>query len=257
MALLWSVLNPTALIAIAFVAGALLLFTRLWRLGRLLAGASAMVLIALVALPVGDWIVAPLERRYAVPETLPDNVAGIIVLGGAIDTRQTGLVGLVSLNARGERIIAFVDLARRYPRARLVYTGGSVPTKGGERSEAELALPLLVLLGVPRERIILETRSQSTYENAAFSRDIVKPAAGERWILVTSALHMPRAVGAFRRAGWGVLPFPVDHRQGGNDGGRGFSLSARLGLVDAASREWASLILYYVQDKTDRVLPAR
>lgn len=257
MALLWSILNPTAVIGIAVVTGAIFLFTRLWRLGRALAGTAAIALLALVALPVGDWLVAPLERRFAVPEVLPDNVAGIIVLGGAIDTRQTGLIGQVSLNARGERIVAFVDLARRYPLARLVYTGGSAPTSDAEKSEAELALPLLLLLGVPRERIALETRSQSTSENAAFSRDIVKPKAGERWILVTSALHMPRAVGAFRRAGWTVLPFPVDHRQGGNEGGNGFSLSARLGLIDAASREWASLILYYFQDKTDRVLPAR
>ena len=79
-----------------------------------------------------------------------------------------------------------------------------------EGREADYLYPLLDSFGVPRERVTLENRSRNTYENAVFAKELAKPKPGERWLLVTSALHMPRAIGCFRRAGFPVEAYPVD-----------------------------------------------
>ena len=62
-------------------------------------------------------------------------------------------------------------------------------------------------LGLEEGRVIYEDRSRNTTENAEFSRDIARPRPEETWLLITSAFHMPRAVGCFRRVGWNVVPF--------------------------------------------------
>lgn len=106
-------------------------------------------------------------------------------------------------------------LARRYPQARLVFTGGSGNLGGGSPSESEIVGRYADPMGLPRTRLILEDRSRNTRENAAFTADMVKPKPGERWLLVTSAWHMPRAIGCFRQAGFAVIAYPVDYRTGG------------------------------------------
>ncbi len=115
---------------------------------------------------------------------------------------------------------------------------------------------MLIALGIAEHRLILETKSRDTAENAALSRDLVKPKPGETWVLITSALHMPRAVGVFRKAEWRVIPYPVDFRHlGEGDEGFGLNLGRGLTLLNSAAREWLSLAHYYVTGKIDRLLP--
>jgi uncharacterized SAM-binding protein YcdF (DUF218 family) len=57
--------------------------------------------------------------------------------------------------------------------------------------------------------VVIDTRPKNTFENALFSKELTKARVGQRWILVTSAYHMPRAIGAFRAAGFQVEPWPV------------------------------------------------
>jgi len=254
---LWIVVNPANILTAFLVLGALLLFTRWRRTGRLFVAIAALGAFAIAYLPLAVWVMTPLETRFPPPERLPAAVAGIVVLGGALDTRQTNRFGQPALNGRAERITAFVELARRYPEAKLVYSGGSGLIQDETKSEAEIAKPLLASLGVAEARLVLETKSRDTHENAAFTRDIVKPAAGETWILVTSAAHMPRAVGVFRKAGWTVVPFPVDYRYlGEGDDAFGRNLGRGLNLLSAALREWLSLAHYYLSGRSDEFLPA-
>jgi uncharacterized SAM-binding protein YcdF (DUF218 family) len=253
---LWIVFNPANVLTGLLVLGALLLFTRWKRTGRFCVVLAALSALAVAYAPVAEWAMRPLETRFRQPETLPTNVAGIVVLGGAIDTRQTNRFGQPALNGRAERIAAFVDLARRYPSAKLVYSGGSGLIQDESKSEAEVARPMLVSMGVAEQRLILETKSRDTHENAAFTRDLVKPAPGEVWILVTSASHMPRAVGTFRKAGWAVLPYPVDFRHlGEGDEAFGRNLGRGLYLLQAALRDWLSLAHYRLSGRTDSLLP--
>ena len=103
----------------------------------------------------------------------------------------------------------------------------------------------------------MERRSRNTLENAEFSKALVAPKAGERWLLVTSAFHMPRSVGLFRKAGFAVEPYPVDWRVGGRDDLLSFTNIALdgLGRTDAAMREWMGLIAYRATGKIDELLP--
>ena len=253
----WLVVNPANVLTALLVLGVLLLFTRWRRTGRFFVLLSALLALFIAYAQPGEWLMAPLEERFAAPARLPEKVAGIIVLGGAIDTRQSNRFGQVALNGRAERITGFVDLARRYPEAKLVYSGGAGLITEEQKSEAEHAKPLLLTLGVPEARLILETKSRDTHENALMSREIVKPAPGEVWILVTSANHMPRAMGTFRKLGWNVIPYPVDFRRlGEGDEAFGRNLGRGLNLLTVALREWLSLAHYYFAGRIERLLPA-
>jgi uncharacterized SAM-binding protein YcdF (DUF218 family) len=249
---LWLIVNPANALTALLVLGALLLFTPRWRIGRMFVSVGAVSALIIAYCPLEILLMRPLQSRFPPPAHLPDRVAGIVVLGGAVDTRQSRL-GRVALNSRAERLTAFVDLARRYPEAKLVYTGGA---SNEPQSEAEIAKPLLLMLGLSEARLILETRSRDTYENAVFTRDLVRPAPGETWIVITSAAHMPRAIGAFRGAGWSVIPFPVDYRRlGDGDDTFGRHLGRGLNLLNAALREWLGLAHYYVSGRSSELFP--
>ena len=86
----------------------------------------------------------------------------------------------------------------------------------------------------------------------------MKPKSGERWLLVTSAHHMPRSVGIFRGAGFAVEAFPVDYRtRGAIDLLRPFStLGDGLRRTDTAMREWVGLAIYRLTGRSDSLFPA-
>jgi uncharacterized SAM-binding protein YcdF (DUF218 family) len=253
----WLIVNPANILVGLLVLGVLLLFTRWKRTGRLFTVLAALLALFIAYAQPGVWLMAPLEERFAAPKDMPAKVAGIVVLGGAIDTRQSNRFGDVALNGRAERITGFVTLAKRYPEAKLVYSGGAGLIMEEEKSEAEHAKPLLVALGVAEARLILETKSRDTHENALFTRELVKPAPGEVWILVTSAAHMPRAMGTFRKLGWTVIPYPVDFRRlGEGDEAFGRNLGRGLNLLNISLREWLSLAHYSMSGRIDRLLPA-
>jgi uncharacterized SAM-binding protein YcdF (DUF218 family) len=149
------------------------------------------------------------------------------------------------------------DLARRYPQARIIFSGGTAALVFREGTEAEFAVPLIESFGIARERIVAEDRSRNTIENAIFSRDLAQQKPGERWLLVTSAVHMPRAVGVFRRVGFDIEPYPVDWRtRGTGDVLRPFSaLSEGLARTDNAMREWVGLAVYWLMGHTSEFLP--
>ncbi|MDQ6869781.1 MAG: YdcF family protein [Pseudomonadota bacterium] len=245
----WFVAEPVSLAIIVGVLGILLGFTRFARAGRALMAGAIIALAAGLLTPLGALLLWPLEERFPRP---PANIlppAGIIVLGGALDTEKSEARGQVYFSPDGARMTAAVELARRYPSARLVFTGGS---------EAISAKKLWLSLGVPAERMTFEAKSRNTWENAVFTRDLVKPNPGETWLLVTSAWHMPRSVGIFRRIGFDVIPYPVAYRTFGDD--RDFLLPTsvidKVIMLDYSVREWVGLLAYRLAGKTDALFPA-
>ena len=126
------------------------------------------------------------------------------------------------------------------------------------RTEADGARLLFLGLGLPENRLILEDKSRNTVENAVFTRRLVDPKPGERWLLVTSAWHMPRAMGVFRKAGFQVEAFPVDFLSAGKpaDYVRPYRKAARgLDIADDAFKEWAGLLAYYLAGYSDALFP--
>jgi uncharacterized SAM-binding protein YcdF (DUF218 family) len=165
--------------------------------------------------------------------------------------------GEISLNEAAERMISAVELARKYPNARIVFSGGSGRIIYAGSAEAELAVRLFEYLGVPASRIITEDRARDTDENAKFSKAVADPKPGERWLLVTSAHHMPRAIGAFRRAGFAVEAYPVDWRtRGAEDLARPFRIASDgLKRTDTAVHEWVGLVVYWLMGRSSEFFP--
>ncbi|MGF3023675.1 YdcF family protein [Methylobacterium aquaticum] len=252
---LWFVTAPSNLLLLLVLAGAGL-GLRWRRLGVGLSAAAGLVLLAGGVSPLASLVFGPLENRFPVFRDDGAPVTGIVVLGGAVETGLSAARGQLVVNDAGERMIALGDLARLYPAAILVFAGGSGRLTGdGAVSESAILRRHAATLGVPPERITYDERSRNTHENAAFSAALVKPKPGERWLLVTSAWHMPRAMGCFRRAGFTVTAYPVDYRTG--PGAVALHATAGDGLfeLDVAVREWLGLVAYRASGYTESLFP--
>ncbi|PZQ10889.1 MAG: hypothetical protein DI565_19065 [Ancylobacter novellus] len=247
---------PSNALVLFGIAGALLA-----AFGARGAGAALMaVSIAGIAVfglsPFANLLLIPLEERFPRAENgaAPD---GIVVLGGSFDTVVAGARRDVALTEAAERLTEIAILARRWPDARIVFSGGSGNLIFDGATEADLAARVFESFGIPAERMVFEGRSRNTVENARFTRDLVTPEEGQRWLLVTSAYHMPRAVGCFRAAGFDVEAWPVDYRtRGPQDWTRGFgAVSAGLRRTDVAAREWVGLVSYWMLGYVVELLP--
>jgi uncharacterized SAM-binding protein YcdF (DUF218 family) len=237
--------------------GLVLMRTKYARAGRRLVTAVIVLLLAFGLLPLGKLLMAPLEERFPPWDATHGAPDGIVVLGGAIEP-EVGERPNSGLNEAAERITASASLALKYPAAKILYSGGNNRLAFREGSEAQVARSLFQSLGIPESRLILEERSRTTAENARFSRQLVMPKPGERWLLVTSAYHMPRAVGAFRKAGFPVEACPVDYRTPGP--GELWipfaSVTAGLRRTDIATREWFGLVTYWLTDRSSALFPS-
>jgi uncharacterized SAM-binding protein YcdF (DUF218 family) len=260
---LWFLLQPSTLIALLIGYGSILIWTGWARWGRRFVSVGAILLLVAGLSPLGNALILPLEDRFPRADLdAPPTPTGFIVLGGAEDRLVGEARGAPALNEASERLVEAAMLARRFPEAKIAFSGGDAGIFYKSGSEAEGAQTLLEALGIARDRLILETKSRDTYENAAYLKDLFTRSgelgSGKRWVLITSAFHMPRAIGAFRQAGFAVEPWPVDYRTRGRaDLTRPFDkVSEGLRRVDAATREWAGLLAYWLRGRSDALFPA-
>jgi uncharacterized SAM-binding protein YcdF (DUF218 family) len=249
---------PSNLIAIVGLLGLTLMRTRLGHAGLRLAAASVLLLAVAGWSPLGNLLLLPLEERFPAWDPAHGAPDGIVILGGALDIQASIARGLPELNEAAERMTAAVELARKYPAARVLFSGGEASLIVRGANEADFALAFFESLGLPHERVLMENRSRNTIENARFSKELALPKPGERWLLVTSAYHMPRAVGIFRGVGFPVEAYPVDWRTRGIEGIAIPFNSAADGLkrTDTAVREWIGLVVSRLTGHTPELLPA-
>jgi len=251
------VINPGFWILALLVLGTALLWTRRQRLGRRLLAATVTMMVLVTVLPFGQLLNELLEDRFPTVRSLPAHVDGIVVLGGAVDQFTTRYRGQASLNDAAERMTEFVALARRHPEARLVYTGGSGSLYHQDIKETEVARLFFAEMGLDVSHIVFEGESRNTWENALFTYRLVKPRKGEIWVLITSAQHMPRSVGAFRQAGWDPLPYPVDYRTSGWSRFRiGLDMMSGFENLWLGLHEWVGLVAYRWLGHSDALFPA-
>lgn len=240
--LFWLLLKPSQLILVVALL-ALLLWRR--RAGRVLGAVTAGLVVIFGLLPLAALLIKPLETRYPIPAASAP-ADGVIVLAGAEHVTLSEAFGQPQIGSMGDRLTTFLVLAQRYPRARLVHSGAY---------EAEVARELLVGAGVPSERIEFEDRSRNTCESARATRELVQPSPDERWLLVTSAFHLPRAMACFRAVGWEVVPYPTDFRRGRSVWHLG--IVENLEDLDLAAHEWLGLLYYRLGGRTRELVPPR
>ncbi|MGI9509403.1 MAG: YdcF family protein [Geminicoccaceae bacterium] len=257
---LWALIQPSNFVLLALILAAALAGSRPI-LARRMLWMTVISLLIVTFFPVGQWLRLPIERRFPELVDLPAKVDGIIVLGGAVVVSSTIGRTYLDLNAAAERMTVSADVARRRPEAKLVYSG----FKGRLVEVADKAPDIVdfyVRHGVERFRIVLEGDSRNTYENAVLSKELIDPAPGETWILITSASHMPRAFGVFQKLGWPVVPMPVDFRHPRNPKPRDYlariaqpSTSLAWRELDQAVKAWVGLIAYRLMGRTTTLLP--
>ncbi len=254
----WMIVNPINIFIFLLITGAILLLTRHRSIGRKLVLSATAFMMFFAVVPIGDWLTERLENRFPSNPTLSPDIAGIIVLGGAINQYITTSRQQPALTSSGERYTEFVYLSRRFPEAQLIFTGGSGSILDQSMKEADAAKSFFKRAGLEGNKVLYERNSRNTFENAVFSRKLASGLINEQWVLVTSALHMPRAVGVFRKAGWRVVPYPVDYL---TDGRKTFQLALRpfygLTSLNRGGREWIGLLAYFVLGRTDTFFPSQ
>jgi uncharacterized SAM-binding protein YcdF (DUF218 family) len=249
---------PSNAIAAVCALGAALLLIRWLRLGSGMLALGVLLLLLFGYSPAANVLLLSLSERFPAWQFDGREPDGIIVLGGAIDSEVSEARDALETDQSAERIIAMLELARRFPDARIVFSGGSGNLIENSVPEAPIAGRLLERFGIARERVLLESGSRTTDENASLVRRMVSPKPGERWLLVTSAFHMPRSIGAFRHAGFTVEAYPVDWRtRGWTDAAMPFDrLSAGLARTDLAVHEWIGLFAYWASGRSSTLFPS-
>jgi len=253
--ILWAVIEPSTLLLVVALAGMIGLVLRRGSNVALVFALFGVGGLALcTVLPIGVWAMRPLEGRFPAVPDLPEHVDGIILLGGFLDLKQSSDLGRPVLNEAAGRIPPFVALAQYYPQTALVFSGGDPEVFGRGTTEAAVTRQLFDQLGLASKHIRYENRSRNTHENAVYSRALVKPAPGQHWLLVTSAVDMPRAVGCFRAVGWPVIPYPADYHAAH----AGLFPGLRNGFMtfDWAIHEWIGLVYYRLRGWIPSLFPA-
>lgn len=255
--LAWGLLSPLNLMIWLTLLGALLAWWGWRRFGGTLATLGFALLLANMAYPFGDLIIQPLEARFHKPHPMPDDVDGILILGGGESLGRSLSWQTPELGLGGDRYVAAAYLARLYKEVPVIFAGGSGSVQLQDTGkEGDIARTLLTQLGIHPNRLIIESSSRNTHENFRNVR-LVLPKPDGRYLLITSAFHMPRAVGVARKVGVNVIPYPVDYRSYKPPyRAVDFDFFDHLKSLEPGWKEWIGLTVYYLSGKTDQWLPA-
>lgn len=249
-------LLPINLLVELGILSLVLMLTRFAALGRKLAVTTLVLLVLAAFSPLGNLLLYPLGRasRRGTPRAGRPTASSCSAAPSTPTSRRR-----IARRSCGTRPIA---CSRRLispsaiPRRASFSPGDREPDldrgQGSRLFRAGAGEPRY-----PEERLILERDSRNTWENAIFTKQLVSPKPGERWLLVTSAFHMPRSMGIFRKAGFDVEAYPVDWRMGGRDDLFAFTRVGGEGLAktDIAMREWIGLLAYRAMGRTSELLP--
>lgn len=250
----WTVAQPLSAAVLLAVVG-LLVSARRRRLGGIFSALGVLILVVCGFTTTGALLIRPLEERFERP-AWPPHVGAIILLGGATNGPISAARQITEFNLAGDRFAETLRLAQLYPEAKIVISGGMAVLQDGGEPEADTAQRFFLDMGIAQDRLVLEGQSRNTQENAEFSKSLLAGIEGPK-LLVTSAFHMPRSIGLFRKAGIAVLPWPTDYRSSGREG-IGVDVTNpidNLMTTTTALREWVGLVAYRWTGKIDEMFP--
>jgi uncharacterized SAM-binding protein YcdF (DUF218 family) len=254
--ILWFFTDPGNILLFCLCIIAALAWTKHLKVVKFFLFFTALFAVVVSVLPIGPVLFNNLENRFPRATKLPNQVTGIIVLGGVVDQFVTIDREQITINGAAERVIEFARLSFLYPNAKLVFSGGSGVMSKQDLKESDAVKPLLLAFGIKPNRVIYENQSRNTFENASLTKKLIKPKNTENWIVITSAFHMPRAIGTFRQNGWNVIAHPVDYHTLTNVSfGPKFSLLSGLGTLSAVIHEWLGLTFYWLSNRTNEFYP--
>lgn len=238
--------QPLAWVALLLLGALLALSLR--RKGGLKLGWAALALLLLQGWePLPDALLRQLEAQYPEPPTQASLQAfvGVVVLGGALESAYVWQGHTQpALNDAAERMTEAVHLMQQDAHLRLLFSGGDGELLSDGLPEAARAKLFFERMGLAAQRLRYEAASRTTYENALLSARLPGIHPTQRWLLLTSAWHMPRAMAAFQKVGWNVSAYPVDFRAASDTPWSQYSLQRGASKWNLALHEWLGLLAY-------------
>lgn len=253
----WLLAQPLSLSLLLLTAGILAGLMGWNRIRMLSSVTAAAVLFLTLFTSTGAVVLQVLEDRIPRAELPAAGPTCIITLGGGFEAEVVTARGGFEMTQAGDRFVETLRLAMAFPQARILISGGDGSLSGAFEGDAVIGPRFFEAFGVPASRVIRETESRDTFENAGNTQELLKQNHLENCLLVTSAFHMPRSVGLFRKLGLVVLPWPTDYRTAGK-ASLGLDLtqpSTNAQLMTTALREWIGLAFYHLAGRTDAFLP--
>ncbi len=251
------VAKPSNVLLVAMAAAVLAAAILRWRWVSWVAALAMVAYIGASVVPIGEWLLIPLEDRFPAADPPPDEVAGILVVSQRISGEIAEARG--RLQGPGSELSALIELGRRYPNARIVLTGIGESTSSRTMSQTAWVRAFLLAQGFDADRVVFADDARSNHlDMFTLAYAEAAPAADETWLLVQTAAEIPRSIGVTRELGWQLEPWPVNYRTTGERKPLAPHLRPTyyLFLIDVAVREYAMLSVYFNRGWTSARFPA-
>ena len=256
--LTWWASDVDTWLVLLLLLGVVLIWTRYWKAGRVLVCVTGFFVFVVCLSPIPDFFLTYFENRFERPAHIPDDVTGFIVIGFGIDRRITQDRNFITFNRAAQREIVLVELYKKYPDKKFVYTAGGVQSPAMESLADIMKKQFKKLTLELPNNIIFEGKSLDTRENAKYTYRLIKPKPHEKWVLVTSALNMSRAMGSFKKVGWkNLIAYPVNYNTTKKyDMTLNFSFTHGFRMWKLVTYELLGLINYRLTGYIDELIPS-
>ena len=258
----WLILQPSnfliLLLILSFIGILLKQHNSHWYKISIRVNLTTLFIISLISFTnLASWIMWPLEARFAEFNkiSMSEKYSGIIVLAGAERTIISTHLNQPTFSNAGERLYQTVNVARKFPYLPLIHSGGVIRNPS-VWSENDVAEKFFHNNEIDLSRIRFDAQSYNTFTNAIESKKLFKANEDQKWLLIKSAYHMPRAVGAFQEANINIHPYPVDYRTPLKYYSFfRLSMSENFRTFDLAIHEYLGLIAYYLSGRSKNLFP--
>ena len=252
---LWLIINPFNILIFLFFLTIFFSILKKNKLTYFLLSFSLIFLVSFGIFPVGKYLIYKLEKNYHNSIILPDKVDGILILGGATNPFLSNEFNQINLSGSAERLVESITLIKKYTDAKIIFAGGSGDINHPKMDHARIAKQFFIQIGLDTNKMIFENKSRNTYENILFSKHIAKPKKNEKWIVITSAFHMNRAIFIGEKIDWALTPYAVDFTQPKIiKFTPNIKILKNFNAMQSGSHEWIGLMAYYLLGRTSRIL---
>ncbi len=251
---LWQVFNPFNSILFLLILSAVFNFFKFFKVSKIILNFTFLLFFITGVLPTGSYLLYMLEKNYHNKMNLPEDVDGILILSGATNPFLSKEYDQISLNGSVERLTESVQLIKKYPKAKVFFAGGSRFLQYPDLNHSAVAKKFFNSLDINVKNIYFENKSRNTYENIVFAKKKINPDKNEKWVLVTSAFHLKRAINVAEKLGWRFIPYPTDYKLPKKFIWKlSFDFSGNLGSFHQSSHEWVGIISYYIMGRSSKI----
>ena len=257
---LWSIFQPTQILVYLLLLVLILSFFNKNKFSKIVSSITIILFILIIFLPNGTYLLWKLEDTYTIPKSFPNKIDGILILGSGINPFLTYQHSQIILNEKIERITESIKLMKQFPDAKGVYSEGAPITAKTKLTNIDVVKMFYKEMGADNKKIIFENKSRNTYENFIFSRKFINNNNSDKWILLTSAYHMKRAMSVAEKLELNFIPYPVDYRLQTAYNWKlvyivkGRNFLTNLNHFQLAVHEYIGLIVYYLTKKSNKII---